>query len=171
MTCIGKKNPHNNKTEGQQRKLFRIWASNTSLNPDRVSKAFHVPDFSPAHWRFYGQEVKEWCPFVPLWHLCSVEPTVGAGVCSAHLSDVFCFVLTHVAVICILSFHSSNISPLLDTKILQSTDRFFGAGEGINALMWSVIVLLDLSIMKWAVHSQSRHPVADVTGIDRVLSC
>lgn len=41
----------------------------------------------------------------------------------------------------------------------------------MGALRRSEAVLFDLSVMKWAARSQLRHPVADVTGIDRVLSC
>lgn len=71
-----------------------------------------------------------------------MEPTVGAGVCSACLSDVwlFCCFFSYVAVICILSFCSSNTFPLLSTKILYSTDWFFGAGRGIDAPMRSVVL-------------------------------
>lgn len=42
---------------------------------------------------------------------------------------------------------------------------------GIDAPIRSVVVLFDLGVMKWAARSQSGHPVADVTGINRVLSC
>lgn len=33
------------------------------------------------------------------------------------------------------------------------------------------VSLFYLSVMKWAAQSQLRHPVADVTGVGRVLSC
>lgn len=41
----------------------------------------------------------------------------------------------------------------------------------MDALRRGEAVLFDLGGMKWAARSQSRHPVADVTEIDRVLSC
>lgn len=44
VTCIGKKK----KGKCSKGNDFSICSSNTSLNPDRVSKAFHVPYFPPA---------------------------------------------------------------------------------------------------------------------------
>lgn len=104
--------------EGQRRPCFNIWASSSLGWILTASTAFHVPVFSPIHWSFYGQEMNEACfcstlensvPWSQFWCMCWLH---SYRLCS------FC-VLAYFAVILILSFHSSNTSPLLiDLKIL-----------------------------------------------------